>query len=115
MSDALPMTAEEVLESYARLVGAHQRARDEILATVRDQLDAVDAEFTPAMESARKTVNEYVLSNGTAIKAGGLHAVIMPGRVSWDTKALDGYAEAHPELKRFRKVGEPSVTIRNAK
>jgi hypothetical protein len=33
------------------------------------------------------------------------------GRVSWDTKALDGYAVAHPEIEKLRIEGAPTVRI----
>lgn len=33
-------------------------------------------------------------------------------RVTWDNKGLDGYMVAHPEIKAFRKVGDPSVSVR---
>lgn len=111
----LAMNAEEVLATYAKLAGAHQRARDEVLASVREALEDIDAEFKPAMDAARETVEQYVLASGKSVKAGGLHAIVMAGRTSWDTKALDGYAVAHPEVLKFRKTGNPSVTIRNAK
>ncbi len=39
-------------------------------------------------------------------------AVWSKGRETWDTKSLDGYALAHPEIASLRKVGDPSVSIR---
>lgn len=57
-------------------------------------------------------VKQEVLKHGASVKATFLHAIWSKGRVSWDTKSLDGYATAHPELLTFRKEGEPSVSIR---
>ena len=51
---------------------------------------------------------------GETCKAAGLMAMYVKGRTSWDSKALDGYALAHPEILSARKVGEPSVTIKVA-
>ncbi|CAK0771531.1 hypothetical protein CCP3SC15_4350001 [Gammaproteobacteria bacterium] len=39
-------------------------------------------------------------------------AVYTKGRVSWDSKKLDGMMILVPELASARKEGEPSVSIR---
>jgi len=49
------------------------------------------------------------------VKGRELEAVYVKGRISWDNKALDGYAAAHPEIGAFRKQGDPSVSIRGVK
>ena len=56
-----------------------------------------------------------VFTIGATVKANGLMAVYNKGRVSWDSKLLDGYAVAHPEILAARKEGDPSVTIRTVK
>jgi hypothetical protein len=33
-------------------------------------------------------------------------------RVTWDSKGIEGFSVAHPEINVFRKVGEPSVSIK---
>jgi len=57
-------------------------------------------------------IKDDVIQLGGTVKGDHLMAVWNKGRVSWDTKSLDGYAIAHPELTQFRKEGEPSVSIR---
>lgn len=109
------MSATDALEAYARLLGTYQRRRDEVLSTVRHELDAIEAELGATLAVAEKAVREAVLKGGETVKAGGLHAIISAGRVTWDTKKLDGYMAAHPEVARFRKVGDPTVSIRNAR
>jgi hypothetical protein len=96
--------------------------RKSILAQVQDQLDALDAEYQSLLGVAgerignlESEVRALVLANGASVKGTKLHAVYTKGRVTWDTKGLDGYAAAHPELATFRKEGTPSVTIRAAK
>lgn len=59
-----------------------------------------------------EAVKASVIAEGESVKGERLQAVWVKGRTSWDTKALDGYSAAHPEIERFRKVGEPNVTIR---
>ena len=109
------LKAEEALRAYAVLLGTYQRRRDEVLSTIRHDLDAIEYEFGDTLAIAEKAVKAAVLAGGETVKAGGLHAIITAGRVTWDSKKLDGYMAAHPELARFRKVSPPSVTIRNAK
>lgn len=86
---------------------------------IRAQIAEVEAEFAPRIVAANNAVDdltEYIEHNvieaGESVKGDFLHAVYAKGRVSWDTKALDGYAVAHPEIKALRKQGKPSVSIR---
>ena len=86
---------------------------------VKDRIAEIEAEFADkieAMSDERRTleaeIKGEVLASGRTIK-GNTHAfTFTKGRTSWDTKLLDGYAVAHPELEVARKVGEPSVSIR---
>lgn len=60
-------------------------------------------------------INIGVLEKGESIKGELLQAVFSTGRTTWDTKALVGYAVAHPEIEKLKKVGKPSVSIREVK
>ena len=98
----------------------------EILAKVEE----IKAEFCPKFaalendeqfiemkaqaETLTAEIKEEVIAAGETVKSDSLMAVYSKGRVSWDTKALDGYCAAHPEVEQFKKVGEPSVAIRKA-
>lgn len=96
-----------------------QAAIDAVLTDeIKAQLSAIDIEFDPLTEAVNNTigvleteVKTAVLSHGATIK-GAYTAVFAKGRVSWNTKALDGYAAAHPEIEQFKEVGNPSVSIR---
>lgn len=88
-----------------------KQALDDITAEEKTALDALQS----GIASLTDEVKAEVLQAGTTIKGDYLQAVWSKGRVSWDTKSLDGYAAAHPELARFRKEGEPSVAIRALK
>ena len=94
--------------------------RDRIMEPVKKELAGLDAEFTPLLEAAQEQaatleneVRADVLTAGASVKGSRLHVIWRKGLVSWDGKSLDGYAAAHPEVLRFRKEGEPSVSIRN--
>ena len=90
----------------------------EILATVQAELEALDAEYQPLLDSAGERaaaleaeVRREVIAYGASVKGSRLRAVYNRGRVSWDTPALDRYAEDHPELAGFRRQGEPFVSL----
>jgi hypothetical protein len=99
---------------------AWEAGRDRILEQVKEELTALDAEYTPQLATVQETattleaeVRAEVLRVGISCKGTRLHVIWVKGRVSWDTKALDGYAAAHPEMLQFRKEGEPSISMRN--
>lgn len=88
-------------------------------AEVKQAIADINAEFAPqeqavseAIDNATKDVKDDVLKVGESVKGDFLHAVFVGGRISWDTKGIDGFAVAHPEINAFKKQGEPSVTIR---
>ncbi|MBN9120494.1 MAG: DUF413 domain-containing protein [Planctomycetes bacterium] len=121
--------AEEVARSFQAMREARAHAseveaeylaaRQVVLAAVREQLDAVDATFAEQLQSANegasaaeKAVRELVLKVGRSVNTAGIKAVYSSPRVTWDNTKLAAYAEAHPEVKEFRKVGKPSVSLR---
>lgn len=93
---------------------------DEILtAELKAQLAEIDAEFadkasvvTKKITDLEAKIRENIALHGASVKGQYLHAVWVKGRVSWDNKAMDGYAVDHPEILFMRKEGDPSVSIR---
>ncbi len=118
------------IEEYSRLsagiddIRAQKQALIDSVLTpeIREQLAEVDAEFDPKIAELNMTlsileaqIKAQVLEAGRTIK-GSLHSFTFSRpRVSWDTRGLDGYAMAHPEILRFRKEGNPSVSVRGVK
>jgi len=107
--DVLAMTKQQLIDAI-------------ITPEIKAQIAEVEAEFAPKLETVdakieaqTSIVKRLVLEIGDSVKGAFLHAVFAKGRVSWDTKALDGYAVAHPEIVAMRKTGDPSVSIRNIK
>ena len=93
--------------------------RQEILAPVQAQLDALEEVTAPMFEAINQKIaaleneaKEAVIQEGKSVKGFGLHLVYTAGRVTWDAKFLDGLAAAHPDIIKARKVGQPSVSIR---
>jgi hypothetical protein len=82
-----------------------------------EQLDAMRAELGPAIEqmnALERAIRDHVLETGEThdritIRAGYT-------RISWDNRALAGYAVDHPEIKQFAKTSDigPSVAISKA-
>ena len=81
---------------------------EEIEAEFAEKVEVVDANIT-ALEAEIKA---EVVRCGASVKGTFLMAIWNKGRVSWDTKAMDGYALSHPEILSFRKEGEPYVSFR---
>ena len=95
---------------------------DEVLTPeIKEKLAEIDAEFEPKIEQLLQEksqleaeIKDEVLTAGRTVK-GTYHSFVWSKpRVSWDTKALDGYALAHPEIQQFRTEGNPSVSVRKA-
>lgn len=91
-----------------------------IPAEVQAELDAIDAEFETQKSAAeanivdlRVRLDPLVIAHGASVKGKRMQAVFTKGRITWDAKALDGYAINHPELFAFRAEGEPSVRLRS--
>ena len=98
-----------------------QEIRDSIVpAEVKKQLDDLKSEFDGQRLACQENINELreaivseIKSNGTSVKGARLHAIFVKGRVTWDSKGVEGFALAHPELMAYRKEGEPSVSFRS--
>lgn len=97
----------------------HDAKINELLAPLAAQLAQLNAardedlgSFDDAIAELTTEVKADVLAHGETVKGERLMAVWVKGRTSWDSKRLDGYAAAHPEIESFKTVGEPSVTIR---
>jgi hypothetical protein len=99
----------------------YEAKRSEILTKVQAELDALEAEFQPALEAAKDNasaleaeIKNDVLLRGESLQSSAYHAIYVKGRVSWDNAGITDYARAHPEVLKFRKEGQPSVTLRAA-
>jgi len=105
------------------VIGIHrQEAIDSILTPeIKAQLADIDAEFKlqslavdENIDALTAEIKADVLANGATVKGAHLSAVYSKGRVSWDTKMLDGMIALVPQLATARKEGDPSISIRKA-
>lgn len=97
----------------------YETKRAEILKQIQSELDALDSEYKPLLESAEENIaaleNEIktdVLLHGESVSAGSYRVTYSQGRISWDNDGLAKYAQAHPEVVQFRKQGQPIVSLR---
>ncbi len=109
----------EARHSAASVRAEYEQRRVAVIKLVQAQLEALDGEFAERLRAANEEVGrlesevkEAVLEVGESVKHEGIHAVYLRARVSWDGRGLSRYAETHPELHEFRRVGTPSVSIR---
>jgi hypothetical protein len=113
LREALRLRKEELVEQarapYRDVLDKIEQAAAEIEAEFADQVEDVNERIVETEAQVRADV----VTLGQSVKVNGLQAVYMKGRVTWDAKALDGYALGHPELFAFRREGEPSVSLRN--
>ncbi|MEW6094058.1 MAG: hypothetical protein AB1531_08850 [Chloroflexota bacterium] len=124
-----PPPREHITEKLERLTNLRAAAdltrmdyeakRLEILKQIQAELDALEAEYTPLLESANENlasleaeIKNDVLMHGESVQAGSYRAVYVQGRVSWDNDGMNRYAVSHPDILQFRKQGQPTVTIR---
>ena len=97
----------------------YEARKTAILSKIQPELDALEAEYTPLFQAlteqetnATAEIKNDVLRFGASVRSDTIKAVYTKGRVSWDTKGLTRYAEAHPDVLEFRKQGAPLVIIR---
>lgn len=125
MAEKTEELLDRLAEMQAQLTVMRLRYRDMrksvIPQEVQEKLDEIDAEEKTALEAANTGIDiltaqikEAVLRERSGAVGKHLRALWMKGRVTWDTKALEGYAAGHPEIRHFRKEGEPTVSIRSA-
>lgn len=97
-----------------------QRLIDEVLTPeIKAKISEIEAEFNGKSDTVSEKIStletqikDDVKKNGTSVKGQFLHAVYTKGRVSWDSKTLDGLMIAVPQLASARKEGDPSVSLR---
>jgi len=93
----------EALSRCPDLKSRNDEVQDALKFTAKQEVDLTEE------------IKEVVVKSGLSRKGQKLQAIFTKGRTTWDTRALEGYAVAHPEIEKLRKIGEPSVSIREVK
>jgi len=120
-------TIETMLDQLAELNSAidalslrKQDAIDGVITPeIKAQIDDINLKYAPMLDGAlsqitmlESEIKDAVKNHGATVTGTRAQAVYRKGAISWDTKALDGYAVGQPALLAFRTVGSPSVAIR---
>src|SRR5215831_16565150 len=84
---------------------------ERVQATWRE-FDEREGQLKEEIAQQEAAIKEQVLATGATAEGTYLQAIVVAPRITWDTKALNVYGTLHPEILAYRKVGEPSVTIR---
>jgi len=89
---------------------------------IKQQLQSIEAEFAPELErletliaNAEKGIKDRCVELGKTVTGPTMRVTFNKSRVSWDSKALEGYAHAHPEILKMRKIGKPYASLRTLK
>ena len=119
----IPKMLEQLSEYYAQLDSLALQKAD-LLDTVmppeiKQAIEDVNAEFAGKEQAVRDNmaeleaqVKQAVIEMQTSVKGGALQAVFNKGRVSWDSRKLEGLMIAFPKLAEARKQGDPYVAIK---
>lgn len=92
---------------------------DQVLTPeIKAHLEEIESEFAGKVEAVEaniealeEEVRQAVLRHGSSVRGSFLRVVWHKGRITWDNKSLDQYAELHPEISAYRKQGDPYVSI----
>lgn len=108
------MEIQDLLEVLGDLYARRAEITAPLTAKIADlqaQLAVASEDIDTQIAALQKAVKQAVAAHGATIEAGRIRATYVKPRISWDTQRLEGYAEAHPEIRKFRREGEPSVRI----
>jgi len=113
----------DMVIGIATITAEKQTLIDSVLTPeIKAKIAEIEAEFEPKLTAVQErkaeletAIKQVVITEGATVKGDYHQFVYAKGRVSWDTKSLDGYAAAHPEILQFKVVGDPSVSVRGLK
>lgn len=113
---------EAALDDANKWAALYTERRNAILAYVQDDLDALEVEMKPYLRQCQETLSiteaaakSAVLEVGSTVKGDKLMFVYAKGKTTWDGWKLEGMASIVPALNDAKKVGQPSVSIREVK
>jgi len=113
------MNIDEKIEEAARLRKAMDEETHDLKKQIVElgwQVENIEEPYLEKINRLEDEIKEEVLESGKKYKHALADVSYRKGykRASWDTKKLDGYATAHPEIKEFKKETEvkPSSSIK---
>lgn len=115
---SVTVSVEILLEALADAMEKRNEIAGDLDSQIRD-LEEIRAaccfDIDQKIDGLKSNIVSSVLSTEESTKGSRLHAVYSKGRTTWNSKLLQGYAVAHPEINAMRETGNPSVSIRPVK
>ena len=121
------METKQLIDDYSKLFLAIKDLQDqkdvlksnvlteEQVATINQIEEDFEGQLRPLIQELKRledNLKAITIAKGET-QRGTMHMfTYSKPRVTWDSKGLEGYMVAHPEVKAFRKVGDPSVSVR---
>lgn len=78
----------------------------------KEQFEQENAELIDTVEKLKSSLKDDFSRQGEGLIYGRVSVSVSQPRISWDSKGLTRYAEQHPEINEFQKVGDPIVSFR---
>ena len=116
--EPVELTPEEMLDSLAELrvtCASIALPYDEQIRQLEAERDNECRSVDAADKALVDEIKTKVLLGGKTKKGQAWQAVWSKGRTTWNDDSLTAYAEDHPAILKWRKVGDPSVAIREVK
>lgn len=110
----------EIIAIRENLISEKQTLLDGLIPPeIKFKMQDIEEEFEDKITQANENVQSLesaikseVKAFGQSVKGELIMAVWAKPRVTWESNGLEGFMVAHPEIKAFRKEGEPTVSIR---
>jgi len=111
-----PVNLEELfheLETLTWSLADECQQIDEVINVMQVKRAIKEAEYNPRMQEIEEKIRTEILKQGKPFKCMWGVATYKKGyeRASWDSKALAGYAAAHSEIEKFKKVTVVAPTV----
>lgn len=97
---------------YADKRAALLRPLADKLAIEEAAFNATAAPITSLLAELDTRIRAATLAHGQKVVGAQWQAVYSNGKTSWDDKGLLKFAAQHPDVMRYRKSGEPSISLR---
>ena len=68
-------------------------------------------ELSQKIDDLKDEIRPEILVREESVEADVMKVQYRKGAVKWDTKWLDGYSVDHPEIEKYRRVGQPTVAF----
>lgn len=116
-------TLAEMQQMRTALTAAYEHEKQQAIPPeVHQALADLEVEYAPlfgaanaSIEAAEQAIKAAVTQHGAKVTGGGLMAQFNHGRVTYDSKRLDGLALAFPQINECKRLGEPFVTLKPVK